>query len=60
MVELKPSVPKFVWWEMEKHFGKTTLSTPDQDSDLFFPVIGSQVYSESSALDLAATEAGYS
>ncbi|CAG2055071.1 unnamed protein product [Timema podura] len=58
MVELKPSVPKFVWWEMEKHFGKTTLSTPDQDSDQFFPVIGSQVYSESSALDLAATEAG--
>nr|CAD7408547.1 unnamed protein product [Timema cristinae] len=33
--------------------------TPDRDSNLDLPVIGSLVYCESSALDHAATEAGY-
>nr|CAD7460708.1 unnamed protein product [Timema tahoe] len=39
---------------------KNTLSTPDRDSNLDLPVIGSLVYCESSALDHAATEAGKS
>nr|CAD7452944.1 unnamed protein product [Timema tahoe] len=42
---------------VENHFGKTTLSTPDQDSNLDLPVIGSLVYYESSALDHAVFEA---
>nr|CAD7590070.1 unnamed protein product [Timema genevievae] len=43
---------------LEDHFGiKTPFSTPDRDSNLDIPVIGSLVYSESSALDHAATEA---
>nr|CAD7602927.1 unnamed protein product [Timema genevievae] len=33
------------------------MSTPDRDSNLILPVIGSPVYCESSALDHAATEA---
>nr|CAD7601661.1 unnamed protein product [Timema genevievae] len=33
-----------------------TLSTPDRDSHLYLPVIGILVYSESDALDHAATE----
>ncbi|CAG2055745.1 unnamed protein product [Timema podura] len=35
-----------------------TLGTPDQDSNLDIPVIGSLVYCESSALDHAVTEVG--
>nr|CAD7438736.1 unnamed protein product [Timema bartmani] len=38
------------------HFGKTTLSTPNRDSKLNLPVIGSLVYCKSSALDHVATE----
>nr|CAD7609745.1 unnamed protein product [Timema genevievae] len=38
------------------HFVKTTLNTPDRDSNLDLPVIGSLVYCESSTLDYAATE----
>nr|CAD7454146.1 unnamed protein product [Timema tahoe] len=34
---------------VEIHFGKTTLSTPDQDSNLDLPVIGSLAYYETSA-----------
>nr|CAD7398316.1 unnamed protein product [Timema cristinae] len=41
----------------DNHFGKTTLSTPNIDSNLDLPVIGSPVYCESSALDHAANEA---
>nr|CAD7443745.1 unnamed protein product [Timema bartmani] len=44
---------------VENHLGKPTLTTPDRDSNLVLPVIGSLVYCESSALDHAATEAGY-
>nr|CAD7409968.1 unnamed protein product [Timema poppensis] len=37
---------------------KNSLSTPDQDSNLDLPVIGSLVYCKSSVLDHAVTEAG--
>nr|CAD7405748.1 unnamed protein product [Timema cristinae] len=40
---------------VENHFGKT-LSTPNRDSNLDLPVIGSLVHYESSAIDQAATE----
>nr|CAD7587623.1 unnamed protein product [Timema genevievae] len=44
---------------VEKHFEKKkTLSTPDQDSSSYLPVIGSPVNCECDALDHAATEAG--
>nr|CAD7441510.1 unnamed protein product [Timema bartmani] len=43
---------------MENHLGKTTISTPDQDSNLDLSVIGSLVYFKSDALEYAATEAG--
>nr|CAD7615163.1 unnamed protein product [Timema genevievae] len=39
--------------------GKSTLSTPNQDSNVDFPIIGNLVYCESSVLDHATTEAGY-
>nr|CAD7197122.1 unnamed protein product [Timema douglasi] len=42
---------------VETQFGKRPRSTPYQDSNLDLPVIGSLVYSESSALDHVATEA---
>nr|CAD7403836.1 unnamed protein product [Timema poppensis] len=42
---------------MVSHLGKTALGTPDRDSNLDLPVIGSLVYCESSVLDHAATEA---
>nr|CAD7264545.1 unnamed protein product [Timema shepardi] len=38
--------------------GKSTISTPDQDSNLNLPVIGCQACCENSALDHTATEAG--
>nr|CAD7451066.1 unnamed protein product [Timema bartmani] len=40
----------------EHNFGKTTLSTPDRDSNLNLPIIGSLVYCKSNALDHTATE----
>nr|CAD7577795.1 unnamed protein product [Timema californicum] len=40
------------------HYGKTTLNTPDRDSNLDFPVIGSIVYCQGSTLDHAATKVG--
>nr|CAD7458011.1 unnamed protein product [Timema tahoe] len=46
----------FVDGECENHSGKTTLSTPDRDSNLNLPVTGSLVYCESSALDHAVTK----
>ncbi|CAG2061853.1 unnamed protein product, partial [Timema podura] len=52
-VIFRGSVPAFAWREIGK---KTTLSTPDQDSKLNLPVIGSLVYCESCALNHAATE----
>nr|CAD7392361.1 unnamed protein product [Timema cristinae] len=44
---------------VENHFGKTTLSTPNQDSNLNLPVIGSLVYCKSSILDHVAIEEVY-
>nr|CAD7201197.1 unnamed protein product [Timema douglasi] len=41
------------------NFGNTTLSTPDRNSNLDLPIIGSIDYCKSSALDYADTEAGY-
>nr|CAD7461643.1 unnamed protein product [Timema tahoe] len=41
---------------VKNYFGKHTLITPDQDSNLDFLVIDSLVYCESSALDHEATE----
>nr|CAD7263532.1 unnamed protein product [Timema shepardi] len=52
------SIPKFAWRESGKHLGKTTLTTPDQDSNINLSVLGSLFYSESSTLDHAATKAG--
>nr|CAD7608260.1 unnamed protein product [Timema genevievae] len=49
------SVPAFAW--RENHSGKTTLRTPDRDSKLDLPVIGSLVQHEGDALDHVATEA---
>nr|CAD7441673.1 unnamed protein product [Timema bartmani] len=43
---------------VENQLGETTLSTPDQDSNLDLPVIGSLFYHMSSALDHRTTEAG--
>ncbi|CAG2059336.1 unnamed protein product [Timema podura] len=60
-----PDVEKSFNWKVysdsrlervETHFGKTTPSTPDRDSNFDFPVIDSLVFSESDALDHAATE----
>nr|CAD7423948.1 unnamed protein product [Timema monikensis] len=42
---------------VENHFGKTSLSTPNQDLNLDLLVIGSQVYFESDALGHEATKA---
>nr|CAD7428518.1 unnamed protein product [Timema monikensis] len=47
------SIPMFVCREI----GKTTLSTPDRDSNLDLPINSSQVYCETSAFDHAAIEA---
>ncbi|CAG2060005.1 unnamed protein product, partial [Timema podura] len=50
--------PHLYGGRMENHLGKTTISTPDQDSNLDLSVIGSLVYFKSDALEYAATEAG--
>nr|CAD7393260.1 unnamed protein product [Timema cristinae] len=52
--EIPKSVTALAWRES----GKPTLSTPNQDSNLDLPIIGSIVYCENSVLDLAATETG--
>nr|CAD7454913.1 unnamed protein product [Timema tahoe] len=44
---------------VENHFGKTTLTSLDQDSNFNLPIIGSLVYCENSALYHAATKAVY-
>nr|CAD7589509.1 unnamed protein product [Timema genevievae] len=43
-------------WRVEAHFGKITLTAPNQDSNLDLPVIDSLVYCESSSLDHVVTE----
>nr|CAD7462700.1 unnamed protein product [Timema tahoe] len=55
----KDVYPHFLGKRVEDHFGKTTLSTPNRDSNIDLPVIGSLVYCKSSALDHADTEEGY-
>nr|CAD7438285.1 unnamed protein product [Timema bartmani] len=42
-----------------KHYGKTTTSSPDRDSNLDLPVLGSLVQYETSALTNYATEANW-
>nr|CAD7442862.1 unnamed protein product [Timema bartmani] len=49
--------PNLCAGRVENNFGKTTLSTPDQDSNLDLTVISNLVYCESSALDHEATKA---
>nr|CAD7403843.1 unnamed protein product [Timema cristinae] len=44
-------------WRAENYFEKTTVNTPDQDSNLYLPVIGCLVYCKSIVLDHGATEA---
>nr|CAD7404835.1 unnamed protein product [Timema poppensis] len=43
--------------KVENNLGKTTLRTPDRDSNIDLPVIGSLVYCKSDALVHAATDA---
>nr|CAD7604281.1 unnamed protein product [Timema genevievae] len=50
------SVHKFAWRENRKPFWNYTLSTPNRDSNLKLPIIGSLVYYESCVSDHAATE----
>nr|CAD7437636.1 unnamed protein product [Timema bartmani] len=45
--------------EWKIYLGETTFNAFERDSNLSPPVIGSIVYHESSALDYAATKAGY-
>nr|CAD7452216.1 unnamed protein product [Timema tahoe] len=56
--EYEKVYPHLYGGRMENHLGKTTISTPDQDSNLDLSVIGSLVYFKSDALEYAATEAG--
>nr|CAD7197437.1 unnamed protein product [Timema douglasi] len=42
---------------VENHFGKTILNTPDRDSNLNLPIIGSLVYCKSRSLNHVATGA---
>nr|CAD7440679.1 unnamed protein product [Timema bartmani] len=57
--EVREVYPYLRRGRVEKHLGKTSLSTPDRDSNLDLPVFGNLVHSESSTLDHAATEASY-
>nr|CAD7443752.1 unnamed protein product [Timema bartmani] len=49
----------FRGWGVGNHYGKTTLSRPDRDSNLSLSVIGSLVYCDSNALDHAAIKSGH-
>nr|CAD7456793.1 unnamed protein product [Timema tahoe] len=49
--------PHLCGGRVENHFGRKNLNTPDRDSNLDLPIIGSLVYCESSALDHVASEA---
>nr|CAD7266887.1 unnamed protein product [Timema shepardi] len=57
---LEEVYPSYTWRESGKPFRKTTLSSPDQDSNPDLPAINSLAYWESDALDHAATKADYS
>nr|CAD7458845.1 unnamed protein product [Timema tahoe] len=57
LTRLKGYEPTFAWRESGKPFRKTTPSSPDRDSNLNLPVLGSLAQHESSALANYATEA---
>nr|CAD7449725.1 unnamed protein product [Timema bartmani] len=52
------SEPAFTWRESGKHFRKPTPSSPERDSYLDLPILGSQAQHETSALTNYTTEAG--
>nr|CAD7416765.1 unnamed protein product [Timema poppensis] len=58
-LDLKEMYPRLRGESERNHLGKTTLSKPERDLNLDLPVIGSLVHCRSSALDHAATEAGF-
>nr|CAD7442297.1 unnamed protein product [Timema bartmani] len=59
--DVKEGIPKEPELRAEEnHFGKSTLNTPDRDSNLDLPVIDSLIQCDSSALDHVATYAGTS
>nr|CAD7439064.1 unnamed protein product [Timema bartmani] len=56
-VEFRGSEPAFAWRESGKnHLGKTTPGSPDRDSNLDLPVLGSLAQHETSASTNYATE----
>nr|CAD7441126.1 unnamed protein product [Timema bartmani] len=55
-LRFKEMYPHLHGGKVENYFGKTTFITPDRDSNLDLPVIGSLVYCESSALDHTSIE----
>nr|CAD7452782.1 unnamed protein product [Timema tahoe] len=50
-VEFRGSTPALAWRKSGKQFKKTTLNTPDRDTNPNLPVIGRLVYPKSDALD---------
>nr|CAD7439566.1 unnamed protein product [Timema bartmani] len=56
-VEYRGSEPAFAWWERGKPLSNPTSSSPEQDSSLNLPVLGSLAQHETSALANYATEA---
>nr|CAD7392421.1 unnamed protein product [Timema cristinae] len=55
---LEEVCPNLHGGRMENHFGKMTISTPNQDLTLDLTVINTLVYCKSKALDHAATKVG--
>nr|CAD7454965.1 unnamed protein product [Timema tahoe] len=55
-IEAKEVYPHLCGGRVENHFGKTTLGTPDRDSNFDLSVVGSLVQHERDALDHAAAE----
>nr|CAD7200623.1 unnamed protein product [Timema douglasi] len=51
--------PKFARRRAESHFGKSTFSTPNQDSNPDLPVIGSPVYCKSDDFDDSTAKEGH-
>nr|CAD7455474.1 unnamed protein product [Timema tahoe] len=56
MISSEEVYPHLRGGRVESHLRKTTLNTPDRDSNLDIPVIGSPVYCESNNLNHAATK----
>nr|CAD7427175.1 unnamed protein product [Timema monikensis] len=55
-VELDEVIPHLRGGRVENHLGKTTPSSPDRDSNLDLPVLGSRAQHDTSALANYATE----